>query len=55
MEAPYSRTLPDLLFEQSERHGEAPAVIAGDCVISYAELATRAACIAAGLGNLGVC
>ena len=51
---PYSRTLADLLFEQAERYGDAPAVICGDRVISYAELAQRAGRIAAGLRDLGV-
>ncbi|WP_428486231.1 hypothetical protein [Rhodopila sp.] len=54
MRAPYSRTLADLLFEQAERHGAGPAVICGDRVICYADLARRAGRIAAGLRGLGV-
>jgi fatty-acyl-CoA synthase len=54
MNAPYSRTLADLLFEQAERYSDAPAVICGDRVISYADLAQRAGRIAAGLRNRGV-
>jgi fatty-acyl-CoA synthase len=54
MKAPFSRTLADLLFEQAERYAAAPAVIGGDCVIAYAELAQRAGRIAAGLRDLGV-
>jgi fatty-acyl-CoA synthase len=54
MNAPYSRTLADLLFEQAERHSGATAVICGDRVISYAELAQRAGRVAAGLRGLGV-
>jgi fatty-acyl-CoA synthase len=54
MKAPYSRTLADLLFEQSERYGAMPAVICGDRTISYADLASRAGRIAAGLRGLGV-
>ncbi len=54
MQAPYSRTLADLIFEQAERYGERPAVIGGDQVISYAELARRAARVAASLRERGV-
>lgn len=54
MRAPYSRTLSDLLFEQAERHGDNLAVICGDRQVSYAELATRAARIAAGLHRRGI-
>jgi fatty-acyl-CoA synthase len=54
MNAPNSRTLADLLFEQAERYGSAAAVICGDRVISYAELARRAGRIAAGLRGCGV-
>ncbi len=54
MNAPFSRTLADLLFEQAERYGNAAAVISGDRVISYAELAHRSGHIAAGLRDLGV-
>ena len=54
MNAPFSRTLPDLLFEQAERYADAPAVICGDRVVSYAHLAQRAGLIAAGLRQRGV-
>jgi fatty-acyl-CoA synthase len=54
MKAPFSRTLADLLFEQAERNGAAPAVIGGDRVIAYAEFAQCAGRIAAGLRSLGV-
>jgi fatty-acyl-CoA synthase len=54
MNAPYSRTLADLLFEQAERHGVLPAVICGDRTISYAGLVDRASRIAGGLAALGV-
>lgn len=54
MHAPYSRTLGDLLVEQAERYADAPAVICGDRVVSYAELAQRSGCIAAGLRDRGI-
>ena len=54
MEAPYSRTLADLLFEQAGRYGANPAVICGDRHISYEDLARRAGGIAAGLHRQGV-
>ncbi|HKM62589.1 MAG TPA: class I adenylate-forming enzyme family protein [Acidisphaera sp.] len=54
MRAPFSRTLADLLFEQAERHPDAPAVIGGDRALSYAELAQRAGRVAAGLRARGV-
>jgi len=54
MNAPSSRTLADLLFEQSDRYADAAAVICGDRVISYAELAQRAGRVAAGLRARGV-
>jgi fatty-acyl-CoA synthase len=53
MQAPYSRTLADLIFEQAERYGERPAAIWRDQVISYAELCRRAACVATSLRELG--
>ena len=43
---PYSRNLSDLVLEQAERYGSHPAVIAGDRVVSYAELADRTARVA---------
>ena len=54
MNAPHSRTLADLLFEQAVRYPGAPAVICGDRTVSYTELAQRAGRIAAGLRGLGV-
>jgi fatty-acyl-CoA synthase len=54
MEAPFSRTLADLIFEQAERYGTRPAVIWQDQVVSYSELYERAAGIAASLGARGI-
>ncbi len=54
MEAPFSRTLADLIFEQAERYGPQPAVIWEDEVISHSELCTRAARVAASLRARGV-
>jgi fatty-acyl-CoA synthase len=54
MNAPFSRTLADLLFEQAERYPDRPAVISGEHTISYAELAQRAGRIAGGLRGLGI-
>jgi fatty-acyl-CoA synthase len=54
MQAPYSRTLSDLLFEQAARHGDHLAVICGERQVSYAELAARSARIAAGLHRQGI-
>ena len=54
MHAPYSRSLADLLFEQAERYGDAPAVICGDRAKSYASLAEHSGRIASGLRRLGV-
>jgi fatty-acyl-CoA synthase len=54
MQSPYSRVLGDLLFEQAERYGDHPAVIAGSGALSYAGLAERAARIAAGLRDRGI-
>ncbi len=51
---PFSRSLADLVFEQAERYGSHPAVIAGDRVLSYAELANRASRIAGGLRARGI-
>jgi len=52
--APRSRTLADLIFEQAERYGSAPAVVCGERVASYAALATDAAHIAAALRARGI-
>ena len=54
MRAPFSRTFADLLFEQAERHPNAPAVFAGNRTVSYGELATCAGRIAAGLRARGI-
>jgi fatty-acyl-CoA synthase len=54
MQAPYSRTLADLIFEQAERYGARPAAIWRDRVISYQELSHRAACIGASLRDMGI-
>jgi fatty-acyl-CoA synthase len=54
MQAPTSRTLADLIFEQAERHGERPAAIWRDQVITYVELRRRAASLAASLRDLGL-
>jgi fatty-acyl-CoA synthase len=54
MEAPFSRTLADLIFEQAERCGPCAAVIWHDQVISYAELCARAARVAASLRANGI-
>src|SRR5579884_3955274 len=54
MQAPRSRTLADLAFEQAERYGDAPAVICGDRSVGYRELAERARRVAGGLRRLGI-
>jgi fatty-acyl-CoA synthase len=54
MNAPFSRTLADLLFEQAERYANVPVVLCNDRTISYAELAHRSGRIAAGLRDLGI-
>ena len=51
---PFSRSLSDLVFEQADRYGSHPALIAGDLVSTYAELADRAARVAAGLRARGI-
>ena len=51
---PYSRSLADLVFEQAERYGSHPAVIAGDRELSYVELAERAARVAGALRQRGI-
>ncbi|MGW9333591.1 class I adenylate-forming enzyme family protein [Bosea sp. NPDC055594] len=53
-DAPFSRTLFDLLREQAGRRGAHPAVIADESVISYAEMAGRAARVASALARNGV-
>jgi fatty-acyl-CoA synthase len=54
MEAPYSRTLADLIFEQAERYGVRPAAIWHDQVLSHVELRQRASCVAASLRVRGI-
>jgi fatty-acyl-CoA synthase len=54
MEAPFSRTLADLIFEQAAHCGPQPAVIWQDQLISYSELCDRAAQVAASLRARGV-
>lgn len=49
MKAPVSRTLFELLDEQSQRHGDAIAVIASDVATSYAGLAARVRQVAVAL------
>src|SRR3954449_10534665 len=49
MKPPHRRTLFELLCEQAERYGERPAVICGERVASYRELAARVGRIAAAL------
>jgi len=51
---PYSRSLADLVFEQAERYGSHPAVIAGGRVLSYADLADRASRVAEALRQRGI-
>jgi fatty-acyl-CoA synthase len=53
MKPPHRRTLFELLCEQAERYGERPAVICGERVASYRELAARAGRIAAALQASG--
>jgi fatty-acyl-CoA synthase len=54
MNAPYSRTLFDLLTEQAERHRDHIAVISGDLQVTYGDLLTRASKIAGGLRGIGL-
>ena len=54
MNAPLSRTLAELLFEQAARYGDCPAVICGDRAVSYAELARRASRVAGALRRRGI-
>ncbi len=54
MEAPFSRTLADLIFEQAARCGPRTAVIWQDQLISYSELCAGAARVAASLRACGV-
>lgn len=54
MKAPYSRTFFDLALEQAERYGAAPAIIAAERTVSFAELGQRAATVASALIAQGV-
>src|ERR1700694_3394500 len=54
MQAPYSRTMFDLLCEQAERYSDRVAVICDDTRITYCNLHDRAARVAAGLRGLGL-
>jgi fatty-acyl-CoA synthase len=54
MQAPYSRTMFDLLCEQAERYADRAAVICDDKRITYCDLHDRAARVAAGLRGLGL-
>ena len=49
MKAPYSRTLFDLLCEQSEKAPQATAVVSRGALINYAELCRRSRAVAAAL------
>lgn len=54
MSAPFSRTLGELLFEQVARHGDHPAIIDGDRVVSYADLLARARRVAGWMAARGI-
>src|ERR1700687_2146103 len=54
MQAPYSRTMFDLLCEQAERYFDRVAVICDDTRITYCDLHDGAARVAAGLRGLGL-
>ena len=54
MQAPFSRTMFELLLEQAGRRPMHPAVIAGNVTLSYADLAMRASSVAARLMADGV-
>jgi len=54
MQAPYSRTLYDLLCEQAERHPDREAVVSGKSRLTYAQLRERAAIVASGLRARGL-
>jgi len=54
MKPPHSRTLFELVCEQAERVGERSAVICGDRVASYRDLAARAGRVAAALKASGL-
>src|ERR1700686_947255 len=54
MRPPQSRTLYELLCEQAKRYGERPAVICGERVATYRDLAARAGRVASGLRAAGL-
>ena len=54
MQAPYSRTMFDLLCEQAERYSDRLAVICDDTRLTYSDLHDRAARVAGGLRSLGL-
>jgi len=54
MQAPFARTVYELLVEQAARRPSAPAVIDGNATVSYGDLADRAARVAGALIAAGV-
>ncbi|MBS0644490.1 MAG: acyl--CoA ligase [Proteobacteria bacterium] len=54
MEAPYSRTLADLLFEQADRYGDSPVAFSADEIVSYRDLLDRARRVAGALRQRGI-
>jgi fatty-acyl-CoA synthase len=54
MQAPYSRTMFDLLCEQAERYFDRVAVICDNTRTTYSDLHDRTARVAAGLRSLGL-
>ncbi len=54
MITPFSRTMGELLFEQAALHGDHPAIIDGDRVVSYADLLARARRIAGWMEARGI-
>ena len=53
MRSPQRRTLYELICEQAERYGERPAVICGERIASFRQLAERAGRVAAALQASG--
>lgn len=54
MTPPFSRTLAELPWEQAQRHGDQPAILYRDQVVSYAALLDRSRRIAAWLHAQGI-
>lgn len=54
MNAPFSRTLGELLFEQAARYGDHPAIIEGERVVSYHDLLARARRVAGWMEAHGI-